>query len=152
MARTTPRVEDATLVAASSAAEAIVVGTPAWYAWLEQATTFTFVGESGRFTARKEHRGHTGWYWKAYRKRAGVVRSAYLGKSADLTLARLQTAAATLAQLVLPDAAPTRSGTDRAPAHSPSVSRISKAARSCGSSIPRPCRPRLRVMITSWQR
>jgi hypothetical protein len=43
----------------------------------------------GEITARKEHRGQTAWYWKAYRKRTGVVRSAYLGKSADLTLDRL---------------------------------------------------------------
>ena len=98
MARTTPRVEDATLVAASRVAEPIVVGTPAWYAWLEQATTVTFGGVSGTFTARKEHRRQTGWYWNAYRKRTGVVRSAYLGKSADLTLDRLNAIATDLAQ------------------------------------------------------
>jgi len=44
-----------------------------------------------------------------------VVRSAYLGKSADLSLERLQTAAATLADLALPEAAPARSGAARAP-------------------------------------
>ena len=97
MARTTPRVEDATLVAASRVAEAIEVGTQTWYAWLEQATTFAFAGVQGRFTARKERRGRTGWYWKAYRKRAGLVRSAYLGKSADLTLDRLNAIATDLA-------------------------------------------------------
>jgi LuxR family maltose regulon positive regulatory protein len=98
MARTTPRVEDATLVAAPSVADAIVVGTPAWYAWLEQATLFAFGGVRGSFTARKERRGRSGWYWKAYRKRAGVVHSAYLGKSADLTLDRLNVIASDLAQ------------------------------------------------------
>ena len=54
MARTTPRVEEGTLVAESHGAAAIAVGTPAWYAWLEQATTFAFVGVQGRFTARKD--------------------------------------------------------------------------------------------------
>src|SRR5215216_3256179 len=98
MARTTPRVEEATLVAAPSVADAIVVGTPAWYAWLEQATSFAFAAAQGSFTARKERRGQTGWYWKAYRKRAGLVRSAYLGKSADLTLDRLNVIAADLDQ------------------------------------------------------
>jgi LuxR family maltose regulon positive regulatory protein len=102
MARTTPRVEEATLVAAPNVADAIAVGTPAWYTWLEQATTFAFVGVRGSFTARKERRGRTGWYWKAYRKRAGLVRSAYLGKSSDLTLDRLGMIAATLAAVVAP--------------------------------------------------
>lgn len=97
MARTTPRVEEATLVAAPDIANPVEVGSPAWYAWLDQATTFAFVGTHGRFTARKERGGRTGWYWKAYRKCAGKVASAYLGKSADLTLERLQHAAGALA-------------------------------------------------------
>jgi LuxR family maltose regulon positive regulatory protein len=65
---------------------------------LEQATAFAFAGESGRFTARKERRGRAGWYWKAFRKQAGQVRSAYLGKSADLTLDRLNVIAWDLTQ------------------------------------------------------
>ena len=28
------------------------VGSPAWYAWLAEATTFAFVSEAGTFTAR----------------------------------------------------------------------------------------------------
>jgi LuxR family maltose regulon positive regulatory protein len=117
MARTTPRVAGATLIARADDARTITVGTPAWYTWLEGATTFAFVGAGGSFTARKERRRADG-YWKAYRKRAGVVRSAYLGKSADLTLERLQTAAATLAELALPAAALARSDINRAPSDS----------------------------------
>src|SRR3954464_13622519 len=98
MARSTPRVAGATLVARAEDARAIAVGTPAWYAWLEGASTFAFVGAAGSFTAHKERWQHADGYWKAYRKRAGVMRSAYLGKSADLSLERLQTAAATLAE------------------------------------------------------
>jgi hypothetical protein len=90
-------VEDATLIAASGVADAVVVGTPAWHAWLEQATTLAFASARGTFTARKERRGQAGWYWKAYRKQAGQLRSAYLGKSADLSLDRLNTVAMTLA-------------------------------------------------------
>jgi LuxR family maltose regulon positive regulatory protein len=99
-------VEETTLLASASGADAILVGTPAWYAWLEQATTFAFVGARGRFTARKERRGRSGWYWKACRKRAGRVSSAYLGKTADLTLERLQQVAATLARPQSPADAP----------------------------------------------
>ena len=49
------------------------------------------------FTARRE-RKHDGWYWYAYRTRGGALQKAYLGKSADLTLDRLQEVAAVLAQ------------------------------------------------------
>src|SRR5215218_9032564 len=111
MARTTPQVAGATLVARADDARAIAVGTPAWYAWLDGASTFAFVGVGGSFTARKERRRAEG-YWKAYRKRAGVLRSAYLGKSADLTLERLQAAAATLAESAVPGNAPPRSDAD----------------------------------------
>jgi LuxR family transcriptional regulator, maltose regulon positive regulatory protein len=97
MARATPQVAGATLVDRADTVQSIAVDTPAWFAWLERATTFAFVGVAGHFTARKERRGSAGGYWKAYRKRAGVVQSAYLGKSADLTLERLQDAAVTLA-------------------------------------------------------
>src|SRR5215213_2191466 len=118
MARTTPRVAGATLITRADDARAIAVGTPAWYTWLEGATTFAFVGVGGSFTARKERRRHADGYWKAFRKRAGVVRSAYLGKSADLSLEQLQAAAATLAELALPDAAPIQSEAGLAPSDS----------------------------------
>jgi LuxR family transcriptional regulator, maltose regulon positive regulatory protein len=69
VARSTPRVEGGALLGPDGQASTIAVGTPAWYAWLEQATTFAFTNEQGRFTARKERSGRSGWYWKAYRKR-----------------------------------------------------------------------------------
>lgn len=103
MARTTPRVEDATLVDTMHTAQPIAVGTDTWYAWLAEATTFAFTGVSGRFTARKERRGRADGYWRAYRKCRGKVHSVYLGKSADLTLARLHAAAAALAHAAVPD-------------------------------------------------
>jgi LuxR family maltose regulon positive regulatory protein len=102
MARATPRVEGATLVDRANTARVITVGTPDWYAWLDGATTFAFSDASGGFTARKERRGRGNSYWKAYRKRGGVTRSAYLGKTADLTLERLQAAAATFTEPIVP--------------------------------------------------
>jgi LuxR family transcriptional regulator, maltose regulon positive regulatory protein len=102
MARTTPRVEGSTLVSGAGDAGTIAIGTPAWYAWLEQATTFAVATVGGTFTARKERIARAGGYWKAYRKRAGKVHSAYLGKSADLTLERLQAVAASLANAAVP--------------------------------------------------
>jgi LuxR family transcriptional regulator, maltose regulon positive regulatory protein len=43
---------------------AVAVGTSAWYAWLETATTFTFASEGGQFTAHKARAGNRrgGWY------------------------------------------------------------------------------------------
>ena len=97
MARSTPHVDGPVLVGLPGAASNIAVGSPAWYAWLEGATTFAFTSAQGGFTARKERRGQSGSYWKAYRKRDGTLFRAYLGKSADLTLDRLAAIASQLA-------------------------------------------------------
>src|SRR3954470_25018886 len=91
-----PLVDHTHLVQPERAAEAILVGSPAWYDWLAGATSFAFVGEYGNFTAHKERRGATREYWKAYRHRGRLYR-AYLGKSAELTLDRLNAVAAELA-------------------------------------------------------
>src|SRR4051812_33412442 len=103
-----PLVDHTHLVQPERAAEAILVGSPAWYDWLAGATSFAFVGEYGNFTAHKERRGATREYWKAYRHR-GRLHRAYLGKSAELTLDRLNAVAAELAggmvsAVPLPDA------------------------------------------------
>src|SRR5262250_2935710 len=91
-------------------AQALAVGTPAWYSWLETASTFAFVSDCGTFTARRERSGHKrgGWYWKAYRKQRGKLSSTYLGKPEGLTLDRLNAAAQRLAQASVSDSkAPT---------------------------------------------
>src|SRR6266567_1884978 len=96
----TPTVQGETLVYRQDGQEQILtVDTAAWFAWLETASTFSFVSETGSFTARREQAGHKrgGWYWKAYRKQHGKLSSRYLGKSETLTLARLQTVARALA-------------------------------------------------------
>ncbi len=98
MARTTPQVNDSLLVGSPDHPEGIVVGTEAWHAWLVEATSFRFVGAAGTLTARKEHGGRTGWYWKAYRRQAGKLYTAYLGTSQALTPERLNRVALTLAQ------------------------------------------------------
>ena len=75
------------------------VGTPAWYAWLGTVRTFAFGSAFGNFTARIEQASNQrgGWYWRAYRRREGTLRRAYLGKSEELILERLNAAAMTLA-------------------------------------------------------
>src|SRR5689334_13317286 len=97
MARTTAQVDGATLVPPERDASPIPLDTPAWFAWLEHATTFAFRGPAGHFTARKERQARGGGYWKAYRTSHGTLHRVYLGKAQDLTLDRLNQAAATLA-------------------------------------------------------
>jgi LuxR family maltose regulon positive regulatory protein len=96
----TPTIQGETLVYRQDGQEQVLtVDSAAWFAWLETASTFSFVSEQGRFTARREQAGHKrgGWYWKAYRKQHGKLSSHYLGKSETLTLAHLQSVARALA-------------------------------------------------------
>jgi hypothetical protein len=69
---------------------------PAWFAWLEQVSSFAFRGQVGSFTARKERKQRGTSYWSAYRKMQGTLAKKYLGTSRDLTLARLEATAAQL--------------------------------------------------------
>ncbi len=99
MATTSPAamVEHALLMQSDGRGNAITVGSPAWYAWLADATSFAFRSNDGTFTAHKERRSPTQEYWKAYRRRAGRLHRVYLGRSEELTLDRLNAAAAELA-------------------------------------------------------
>jgi len=75
----------------------VEVGSDAWYAWLgdQHIQSFSFRNPPSTFTARLERKRH-GWYWYAYRKRAGRLIKAYLGKTEELTLERLNAVAAAL--------------------------------------------------------
>src|SRR5689334_23739893 len=95
MARTTPQVVNDRLTDPAGP-ESIVVGSPAWFAWLERSKGFSFRGPTGTFTARRELRERGDGYWRAYRTVDGRQRRAYLGRSADLTPERLRAVAAHL--------------------------------------------------------
>ena len=106
MAKMTPTVRGDKLVYQQDEHEQmLVLETPAWYAWLESASTFAFTSEEGTFTARKERAGNQrgGWYWKAYRMQQGKLSSRYLGKSETLSLHRLQAAAQALSRSSVSD-------------------------------------------------
>jgi LuxR family maltose regulon positive regulatory protein len=68
----------------------IVPESPAWFAWLDQVSSFSFLGKSGHFTARKEAKQRGDRYWYAYLAAGEQLTKKYLGKSADLSLARLE--------------------------------------------------------------
>ncbi|HEX6554717.1 MAG TPA: LuxR C-terminal-related transcriptional regulator [Ktedonobacteraceae bacterium] len=63
---------------------------PAFSRWLDEHTSFAFVGQAGRISVLKEaRRGGTG-YWYAYRTHHRHTRKRYLGRTAQVTFARLE--------------------------------------------------------------
>jgi len=136
----TPRVVGETLVYRQGEQEQMLtVGTTGWFAWLENASTFSFVSPLGHFTARQERSGHQrgGWYWKAYRKQHGKLSSHYLGKSETLTLERLQATAKALAD------PPVEAPLERA-THTPS----STASSTAQSALTNPSNPLLATKLS----
>ena len=73
-----------------AASKPIQLGTKAWFAWLQTATSFSYrTGPPlAAFTLRKEKRRH-GWYWYAYVKIDAKLHNAYVGRSERLTATHL---------------------------------------------------------------
>lgn len=96
MAHETPQVHDGVLTL-SGGNTRIAVESDGWWHWLDepQVTTFRFFHQQGSFTARRERKSG-GQYWYAYRRHQGKLHKAYLGKSEELYLARLDTTAVLL--------------------------------------------------------
>jgi RNA polymerase sigma factor (sigma-70 family) len=65
-------------------------GYTEWERLIEQVEAFEFRGAAGCFIARKEKRAHGCAYWYAYTWGSGGRRKTYLGRPAELTLARLE--------------------------------------------------------------
>ena len=104
----------------SGAARALAPESPAWFAWLAERSSFAFHGQAGSYTARLEAVQRGERYWYAYLRTGQKVRKKYLGKTADLNLARLEQVARFLhteqADAVFPDTAlPTRQEPVRTP-------------------------------------
>ncbi len=72
------------------------VDSPEWFSWLSENGKFSYTGENGNFTAQSETRRNQR-YWYAYRRCAGKLSKAYLGKTEELTGGRLEQACAILA-------------------------------------------------------
>src|SRR5215469_7651000 len=103
---------------------AVIPESPAWYAWLGSTPSLAFTAQSGTsFTLRQERVQRGGTYWYAYRRIASRPVKRYLGRSADLTLERLEATAATFSSLASADVPQQRSpryGTKKA--HQPKTS------------------------------
>ncbi len=105
---------------------AVTVGVSSWYAWLETATTFTFFGVEGTFTAHKARAGNRrgGWYWRASSFQHGRVFRCYLGVSSNLTLSCLQQTARRLAMLASDESRRKAMESERQKGQTPSSSDI----------------------------
>src|SRR5215208_957864 len=89
----------------AQAGQAIRLDTPAWFAWLEAATTERFSYPVfdpscgyivGFMTVRKERRQRGGQYWVVFRRQGARLCKIYLGHSAAVTQTRLEAIAAQL--------------------------------------------------------
>src|SRR5438105_860414 len=84
-----------------------------WSAWLDEQSSFRFETGQASFTVRREARLGT-WYWYAYRKRHGKLTSTYIGKSEEVTPARLNAIAEMLGRqddsITVPPPASTEDG------------------------------------------
>jgi hypothetical protein len=70
----------------------IEVASPAWFAWLHDALVFYYCTEKATFTARKQPRRGT-MYWYAYARQKGTLHCVYIGRTEDLTAERLEAVA-----------------------------------------------------------
>lgn len=90
MPRSAPAIENDVLVIKTDYCEASInVGTPEWFEWLLNATSFYYISPKGNYSACKENRPGDMNYWKAYCTRAGRMKRAYLGKSEALSVQKL---------------------------------------------------------------
>src|SRR6266571_101741 len=68
-----------------------------WFALLANIPSFTFSGQHGQLTVRKEARPGGGAYWYAYRRTGKRMVKKYLGRTFELTLALLEEVAREIA-------------------------------------------------------
>src|SRR5260370_15291527 len=80
-----------------------------WGGWLESISAFSFQGQQGHLTVRKEVRPRGDQYWYAYRRVGPRMAKKYLGRSVDLTLGRLEEIAAAFPPATRHATDPTRS-------------------------------------------
>jgi len=76
----------------------LVPGHATWFAWLDSIASFAFHGRSGlRCTVRKEAMRRGSAYWYGYRSRQGRTVKRYIGRTADLSIGRLEEVAQQIA-------------------------------------------------------
>ena len=91
------------LISADSPPLSLVPGNEEpWVAWLTTHSSFSFQGQSGHLSVLKESRQRGGGYWYAYHTTQSHTRKRYLGRTAMVTLARLEQVAQELSSAPSP--------------------------------------------------
>ncbi len=72
----------------------ITPDAPEWFSWLASLSSFRFVGQTGRFSARRGYNRHPNRSWYAQRGIHQKNYSKYIGVSEHITTARLEQVAA----------------------------------------------------------
>jgi len=110
MAKTTPKVQHNQLHLPGHQTPLCTVDSPAWFAWLESATSFRYHSQQRRLiirhygpllapiSLRKEKRRRR-FLWYAYKRAYGRLHKRYVGLSAALTTTKLDQVALWLNQL-----------------------------------------------------
>jgi LuxR family maltose regulon positive regulatory protein len=94
-----PKRETYALTASGShAVPPVAPGSQEWFTWLAAIPSFTFHGQAGSLTVRQEGRPRGGTYWYASRRMGAQMAKRYLGRTTELTPARLEAVAAQLAE------------------------------------------------------
>ncbi len=71
--------------------QSLVTGNEeSWLAWLALHSSFSFQGQCGHLSVLKESRSRGGGYWYAYHTTESQTRKRYLGRTAMVTLVRLE--------------------------------------------------------------
>lgn len=99
MSRTVPEVREGWLLLPAGQGSELRLDSEAWFAWLEAATTKSF-GYGlfdreqgcivGRMTVRKDGRQRGSLYWSVFRRQGRRLRRLYIGRSSEVTRARLE--------------------------------------------------------------
>ncbi len=79
------------LICPDSPPQSLVPGNEEpWFAWLTAHSSFSFQGQYGHLSVLKESRQRGAGYWYAYHTTQSRTRKRYLGRTAMVTLARLE--------------------------------------------------------------
>jgi predicted ATPase/DNA-binding CsgD family transcriptional regulator len=128
------RAEQAAYTLHASPSKTLLMITPGsqdWFAWLDSVPSFAFQGQQGHLTARKESRRWGDGYWYAYRRVGDRLTKKYLGRTADLTMTRLEEVATLLACV---ESSPLPEAATRMPSVLPESSRAGASSGTAGGA------------------
>ena len=101
MSKTTAQIHQQQLFCPGVPGPVCRLDSPAWFLWLETAYTFRYFSDHRQNSFRgygplyapvslRQERRRQSWHWYAYRRVYRILHKRHVGKSATLTIARLE--------------------------------------------------------------